>query len=766
MKRIVLGLAMLGVLGILAPGSARALSILLPVDETLPPLVLVRHEQEVEISGQVARTTIRQAFRNPTPRTLEAVYLFPLPRDAQVTDFSMVINGNRVHGEVLERDKARGIYEDIVRRLRDPGLIEYMDDNLLRVRVFPIPPRGDQEIELELSQVLPKEGGLTRYEFPFGSDPGRTGLPEDLAKARLSIAIKADSPLAALYSPSHRLRIQREKNGKRAAIDVEEKDLLSGRDFVLYYATSEKDIGVEAVGYRPERDEPGYFLLLVSPQREEKEEQVLPKDVTFVLDTSGSMAHDGKLEQAKDALIQCIGALRKGDRFAVVQFSTEVDVLSETYLPATADSREKAERFIEAFVPRGGTNIEGALQRALGFHSVENSETRESEGQRLQVVVFLTDGRPTVGQTVPKAILNDVESRNRAGLRIFPFGLGYDVNTRLLDDLAAATHATVDYVKPEEEIEPRVGAFFDKVSAPALTDVELEIEGIRVFDVYPKRLPDLFFGQQVVVFGRYREGGDALITLRGRMRDEGVKHVYEAGFPDVERDNGFIEPLWGARKIGFLLEEIRRNGETEELREEVVRLAKEYNVVTPYTSFLVTEDEAAGAPIVRHWPGTPERRDVGLSGSVLSRQRVPGSGPTPIPAPGMQVHDSALAFSQSTGETAVQESLALRDMKSAERLGEARVESRGPVRAVGGKTYVLRDGVWVDSGIDGKLDLPVVKIQFGSAAYFELVRIRPDLKPILELGDQVRVGLERAVLEIGPGGVTELGKRERELLKR
>jgi len=769
LKRMRAGLLILVLLGAAFPLPGRALSILLPTDRSVPPLTLVRHEQSVVISDQVARTTLRQVFHNPTGRTLEAHYLFPVPKGAQVTDFSMIINGERVHGEVLEREKARQTFEDIVRRLRDPGLIEYMDDNLLRIRIFPIPPNGDQSIELQLSQVLPREGSLVRYEFPFGADPGRTGLPAEHDAASLAIEIRSDHPLTTVYSPTHTLNVKKSNDDHAADIEVNRKDLALGRDFLLYYATSYDRVGISRVAYRPDPNEPGYFMLLLSPREDENADEALPKDVTFVLDTSGSMAHNGKLDQAKEALIQCIGALRKGDRFNLVVFSTDVDRFADEFLTADAASREGAGKFIDKLIPRGGTNIEGALKEAL------NTVT---DKDRLHVVVFMTDGQPTVGQTVPMAIVHDVEQRNTAGLRIFPFGIGYDVNTRLLDDIADTTRAVADYIKPKEPIEQKVTTFFDKVSAPVLTNCTLDISDGGVFDLYPQTVHDVFEGQQVMIFGRYRKSGPTAITLKGKKRGKTETYVFETEFPKTDDASEFVEPLWGTRKIGFLLDQIRRNGESEELRDEVVRLARKYNVVTPYTSYLVTEDQPAPVPPLAQ-PARPiHRTDMLGRGPALlvmpdlssstapapmeAGRAAPGMGVAPSAAPGASIYGGLQATS---GQAAVDQSLALRRMKESDTLaGEAPSAAPETRKTVAGFTLVLHEGVWTDEKAFEKTELPTLKIQFGSAAWFELLRLRKDLKPVLELGDRVLLRLDRVILDIGPEGVTELGDKERALL--
>jgi len=808
---------------LLPAATAVAQGFLLPVDRALPPLELKRHEQEVKITDQVARTKIRQVFFNPSPVRLEANYLFPVPKGAQVTDFSMLINGARVHGEVLESAKARGIYEDIVRRSADPGLIEYMEDTLLRVRVFPVPARGDQEIELELVQALPADGGLVRYETPLGASPARgrvaAGPPQSIS---LTIDIECSTPIVTLYSPTHAIDANKSHGNRSASIRIDSEELRKGRDFTLYYSAAKEGVGLSALAYRPDAGDPGYFALFITPGLEREAKNTIPVDVVFVLDTSGSMAEEGKLDQARQALIQCLGGLRRGDRFNILSFATEVEAMSKDFQPSDEESRRRAESYLRDLRPRGGTNIADALQRAIAM----GDNNKGSDSERLRVVVFLTDGLPTVGETTPKAILHAVESENTRRLRIFPLGIGYEVNVRLLDDLAEATGAVSDYIRPKENIEQRVTAFFDKIGAPVLTDCRLDIEGIETFDTYPRQIRDLFQGQQVLVFGRYRGDGKAEITLRGRARDKDARFKFTTRFPARDDENKFIETLWGTRKIGYLLDEIRRNGESDELVREVIELAKKYRVVTPWTSYLVTEDQPLAPPIAYPPQPPPPRfprpphprpipriyddrdlyfdqqnnvkamapaaREAGV-GVDAAGAAWPQGTPAPLSAP-QQSQGRILASAKgqlNSGEEAVNLGIEVQRLRSAGlsdvdsnagRIAVNEAAAASSERKAAGRTFIAMGSAWVDSGlinppanstsgasgITPDAAAKTVAIRFGSAAYFELLSLRPDLKEALMLGNQVRLRLANGTaLEIAPNaGLETLDDASRALLRR
>jgi len=761
----VLGLLML-------PLPAAAIGILLPTDTSLPALSIISHTVNVEITDNVARTKVTQVFYNRESRQLEATYLFPLPKGANVTDFAMFMNGKRVRGEVLERLEARRIYEDIVRRLRDPALLEYFDGKVFKVSIFPIPARGKQKIEIQFAQVLPIDSGIAHYVYPMRIDPGPPRRIDDLREFHFDITLRSTKPIKSIYSPSHELVAERE-NDNLAHISLADTSVRSLRDFSLYYALSDRDYGLSILTHKPAPDADGFFLLMISPRYEIEPDKVNPKDVTFVLDTSGSMAHDGKLESAKRALLYCLERLHDKDRFSLIRFSTEVEVFGNGLMPPTRENIDRAKRFIEQLEARGGTNINDALLRAL--KPVATSD-------RLHTIVFLTDGRPTVGVRDVSNILNNIEGKNTASLRIFVFGVGYDVNTHLLDLIAQKTRAVAEYIAPEEEIELKVSGFFDKVSFPVMTNVALDFGEMKVIDLYPKQMPDLFRGSQLLVFGRYQVAADAAITLSGIMGGEQKQFVYEETFPETNQENAFVETLWATRKIGYLLDEIRLNGEDEELRDEVIRLAKKYGAVTPYTSYLVQEDEVEPQPVqvanrlaVQSAPGAPPRR-FGQAPVREERRRSTAptakqpyfalstngdaSAPTGSRLPAAASAIGAAQTSPVHGKAAVERSKALYDLKQSEQLGSAQYF----IRQLGTKTFTLQNGWWIDDvATTAKKS---VRVKYLSDAYFRLLEVNPDLKTYFVLGEQVKVVVNDILLEIGPEGKETLEQAELDLFQK
>jgi len=583
-------------------GQARAAGMLIPDDVKLPPLAMVNHKVTATIEEQVAITTVEQTFRNHTDRNLEATYLFPVPKGASVDKFTMWVDGKETGGELLDAKKASAVYTEIVRRTQDPGLLEYLGNSMMRLRVFPIPPKGDQKVKISFKSIAGKDGNLVEYIYPLKTDGKGTRTLEEFS---VKISLKSAHPIHNIYSPTHAITTTR-KGDKEATIEFERNQAILDKDFQLFYGFGDKDIGLTPLLYKPITTEDGYFMFLVSPQVE-TEMKRMPRDLVLVLDVSSSMS-EIKMAQAKKALKYCLGQLHADDRFAVIKFSTSVTPFRDKLVPANKDYLEAATKWVDGLKTSGGTAILPALDEALGM--------RTDDAGRPFTVVFFTDGLPTVDELDADKIVKKTLAKNSANTRIFTFGVGDDVNTTMLDQLAEATRAVSTYVRPAEDIESKVASLYSKISHPVLTDVKLSVgELIRLEEIYPPKLPDLFHATQLVVIGRYNGHGHTAVRLTGMVGAEKKEFIYELTFPEkTASDTGkdFVEPLWARRKVGFLLDQIRANGEKKELIDEVVLLAKRYGIATPYTSYLVVPD----GPM-----------------PVLSRPTAGGpKGPMPLPA--------------------------------------------------------------------------------------------------------------------------------------
>ncbi|HEY2951563.1 MAG TPA: VIT domain-containing protein, partial [Verrucomicrobiae bacterium] len=548
------------------------------------PLEVTFNQVNAQIKDQIAVTKVEQEFYNPNPRQLEGTFLFPVPKGAHIDKFTMEIGGKQVEAELLAADKARGIYEDIVRRLKDPALLEYSGRDLFKVRIFPIEANSKKRISLAYTQVLKSDAGLVNFMFPLNTEKYSA---KPLKILGVKVAVETRRPLKAIYSPSHRVEVKRDGPHK-ATIGYEASDVRPDTDFQVFFTQEDADLGVSVMNYKPAGDD-GYFMLLASPGAEVKNNTIVPKDVTFVLDTSGSMA-GAKLEQAKKALLFCVENLNDNDRFEILRFSTEVELLFDRMTDAAKANRARAGTFIKDLKPTGGTAIDDALKKALAL--------RPEKGDRPYVIIFLTDGRPTIGNVDENQIVDGVIKANKGNVRVFCFGIGNDVNARLLDRITEETKAFSQYVLPEEDIEVKVSGFFAKIKEPVLASPQITFpDGVRVTKLYPSPLPDLFRGEQLVLVGRYDtqqrpfikvgKGGERRLTIEGTINGEKKTFTYEADFPEEAADHDFIPRLWATRRVGYLLDEIRLRGESKELKDEVTELARKYSIVTPYTAYLI-----------------------------------------------------------------------------------------------------------------------------------------------------------------------------------
>ncbi len=728
------------------------------------PLETTFTKADVRIKDQFATTSIEQEFYNPNPRQLEGTFLFPVPKGAQINKFTMEINGKPVEAELLAADKARGIYEDIVRKLRDPALLEYAGRDLFKVRIFPIEPHARKRIALSYSQLLKADGGLVNFVFPLNTEKYSA---RPIKTVSVKVEVETKRPLKSIYSPSHTVEIKR-NGANKATIGYEASNVKPDMDFQLFYSQEDGDLGVSLLTYKT-AGEDGYFVLLASPGSGVKNAKVFRKDVAFVLDTSGSMA-GAKLEQARKALAFCVENLNDGDRFEILRFATEVEPVFDRLTDATKENRARAQKFIADLKPLGGTAIDDAMKKALSM--------RPEKGDRPYVVIFLTDGRPTVGNTVEDQIVDNVKKAGAGNVRVFCFGIGTDVNTHLLDKITEETRAYSTYVLPEEDIEVKLSAFFTKVKDPVLASPKISFpDAARVTKLYPAPVPDVFKGEQLVLSGRYSGKGDGAIRIEGTVSGEAKTFAYDVKFADEANDHEFIPRLWATRRVGYLLDEIRLRGESRELKDEVTDLARKYSIVTPYTAYLIQEDEARrgiaqnvrtmnmdrfgldkhAADAFFHEQNRAKDGSAAVSGSRSSFQlksaNAPGeailAGSEESLRDGRRLALTARAsragggFGGAAGGVAVPQPTA-----PALSRGDAAKQISDQGRYVGGKTFFQNEEKWVDSELQKSTSAKRVKLQIGSPEYFDLLKNHPKATQWLALGAKVEFVLDGTIYEV------------------
>ena len=723
----------------------------LPRPYPFAPLEVRFHQVEVRIKDQVAVTRVDQEFYNPNDRQLEGTYLFPIPTGAQIDKFSMDIGGQQVEAELLSADKARQIYEDIVRKMKDPALLEYAGRDVFKVRVYPIEPHGAKRIKLAYTQVLKADAGLVGYLYPLNTEKFSA---KPIKTVSVKIQVETRQPLKTIYSPSHTVEIRR-GGAHQATIGFEAADARPDTDFQLYFAQEAKDLGLNLMTHRTDTED-GYFLLLAAPGLETKRNQVQLKDVVFVLDTSGSMAGK-KLAQAKKALQFCVENLNDGDRFEILRFSTDVEPLFTRLTAAGQESRARAVEFVEKLKPTGGTALDEALRQALAL--------RPEKGGRPYAVVFLTDGRPTVGNTDENQILTGVKKAAGGRTRVFCFGIGSDVNTHLLDKVTEDTRAFSQYVLPEEDIEVKVSNFFTKIKEPVLTNPTLTFpEPVRATRLYPSPLPDLFRGDQLILVGRYAGAGNGPIGIEGQVSGQTCAFAYEGQFPARNADNDFIPRLWATRRVGYLLDEIRLHGENSELRDEVTELARKYGIVTPYTAYLILEDETRrNVPLAQQ--SLPlmntDHRARQLLNDTWNDYRQQKSGDAAVAGAryGMALrHTENSAAAVDLGNAAVFRGVPALSAPNALGGGGFTAPGTAPAaparqlaqqaRFVNGRNFFQNGNQWVDTRTQQLNNAKPVRIQFNSSEYFALLKKQPESAPWLALGQNVQFVLKDTWYEV------------------
>ncbi|MGI8544043.1 MAG: VIT and vWA domain-containing protein [Aridibacter sp.] len=703
----------------------------IPRPQPLPVSLPVKSIQiDTKIKGQVATTRVEQIFQNNSPYTLEGTYFFPIPEDASVEQFAIWENGKKLVGEVRSREEARKIYNEIVRKLKDPGLLEYAGKDLFQASIFPIPGNSEKKLELTYSQVLKAESGTVSYRYPLGtgkniwiqnreinnSQRPAANYDQQIGTVSGQIEIIGNEALRNIYSPSHTVEVNN-KGEKTATVSFETKG--NSNDFQLFYGMSDKDFGMSLLTYRePGKD--GYFLLTISPSEKLSNREIVEKDVVFVIDTSGSMADEGKMTKAQPALNFGIQSLNEGDRYNVINFSGEEHLMETGLISANNGGKKKGVEFVKALKSNGGTNIDDALKAAL---------KQFDSSSRPKMLVFLTDGLPTVGErNIDKIIANAKELKIK-GLRMFPFGVGYDVNTRLLDKLASENSGVADYIQPKEDLEVKVSNFFTKVNSPVLSDVNIDFGSLKPDLMYPREISDIFKGSQLVIIGRYKNSSDLeniSIKMSGRSGSQTKEFRYNnLDFPMRSTENDFLPRLWASRRVGWLIEQIRSNGENKELTDEIIELGTRYGIVTPYTSYLATD-------------GSYQAREMSVSS-------LPTNSRSAIQADMIQ-QSGRSAVAQSVQQNTLQNNASV--TLDADEEFRVYLKDTKQNQFVGTKNFINDNGNWIDTEYKKESKLPKVTIKFASNEFFDLVNKEKDLAKYLAIGKQVKVVWKNKVYQI------------------
>jgi Ca-activated chloride channel homolog len=680
------------------------------------------HRVTAEINSLIATTNIDMQFTNGGNALAEGTFLFPLPQGATVDNLVMFVNGQAIDAQILTADEARNIYDEIVRQYRDPALLEYVGTGAIQANVFPIPPNESRRIQLSYTQALAVNNGLVKYVYPL-SDTARS-----VATMSISVNVVGSDAISNVYSPSYTVAISRGDDGKSFRAGFESTNFTPNNgDFTLFYGIANDTISLNLLTYRESATDDGFFLLMVQPPITVDTAAIQPKDVIIVLDQSGSM-EGVKWQQAQAAVTYVLSQLNAQDRFNVILFSTGW----RTYAPSLAAQSQAADAaaWVNNQMPEGGTNMNEALTQALA----------QATDDRPTTILFMTDGLATEGIMETADILDNLQSASKPNVRIFPFGVGDDVNTILLDSIARDFRGTGGYVRPTERVDEEVAALYNRISAPVLSNITLTFSGGRTELQYPQTLPDLFAGTQLTLVGRYRDGVENLsITLNGTVN--GVQETYTYDALALRTNAGgedFIARLWATRRIGELQTQIRLNGENPELIQSIVNLSIRYGIITPYTSFLITEDDIL----------TQSGRDNAVARAAEEAQELNAqvSGAVAVDAA-----DSAGSFAAANAPAPVMSMPTTTPLGTMTAGGTGGGVSGGepnaapndapyntPLQVVGDKTFLWQEGVWTDTAYIAD-DMTTQDVVFLSDEYFALLEQFPDLRRYFALGSKVIV---------------------------
>jgi Ca-activated chloride channel homolog len=638
---------------------------------------------KVLIENNLAKTTINETFRNDSNKIVEGSYYFPVPSDAAITGFTLFIDGKPVQGEILESEGARRQYEKIVRSLIDPGLLEFANCRTIKASIFPIPAHGTRQIQLEYSQLLHSGKSGTKYEFPLKS---KDKDPIDNLEIEVKIAAGTNG-VCSIFNPSYNL--SRRLINKEVLLSYSAQEIVPNRNFSFSISPLQKGIAANLLTHKNSAEE-AYFLLDLTPPP--LSESKTSKDIVLVADISGSMKGT-KLAELKLALKDIIETLSMTDRFNIVCFNTNVYSYKESLIEASPENRLQAIRFIDEIEASGGTNISGAISKSL------ESFTKD-QGKSLQYIILVSDGTPTAGECEISSLIDMIPSSSP--VRLFDLGIGYDVNTQLLNELAERHHGKAEYVTQNESIKKSLLSLYEKIRRPVLTDVDLTFTGIEVKDFYPEKPFDIFVGEQQLILGRYEGAGKANLVVHGKLNGEDKTFTFPVSFAAEDNSNSELRRLWAMRRIAALC---TTAGTSDSNKDEITALSKQYGVITPYSSFLVKDPNETRASI---------RGSFAIDATTLQ-----------------------------TGIDSVRRARMLMSYKSSNASDDIENPSDS-IRNIADKTFCLESGFWVDSGFDPAAfsKKQISKVTFASKDYFDLINKEPLLAKYFSVGKNVIVVLK------------------------
>jgi Ca-activated chloride channel family protein len=694
-----------------------------PAEGVAAPWYGIRYSTTaVTVEDGKARFQTEETIDSPE-KGVQAVALIPLPEGADGSDLRVTLGAPDAKPTVLADatylapKKAQALYEAVAQATKTGKLLGF--SGRPAVVVPRVELHGKQQMTVSFGTTVRHTDDANWLTCPM---PALCWARSSVERLAINVTLRTREPLRSIFSPTHNADIHR-KDLHEATASVRADHWSGLDDFRLYWVADKDDLGLRVLAYRPEGKEDGFFMLLGNPTGAATE-QVIDKDVVFVLDTSGSMRGE-KIEQARSALDYCLDHLNRGDRFNIITFGTDVTTFRDDLVALTPANLTAGREFVENVVANGRTNISGALAKALAG---------KAEAGRPRIMMFLTDGAPTSGELVPDKIIEQVQKADSNGTKIFVMGVGNDVNAHLLDRLAEVTDGSSEYVAPREELDAKIAALYDRLSHPVLSGVKVSFGGLTTQSVLPPKLPVLFKGSEIMMVGRYKDGGKHTFTISGSLSGKETKYTCDVDLPKKAgaTTNEFLAPLWAARQIGYLLQEIRLRGPNKELIEEVVRLSRQYGIVTEYTDFIASMPEmpaGAGGPA----PAAAKAAQLRLAEDRITQARGEKAG--------------QWAVNQAYNDKDLQKRAVAGNAVNAYRDRRGNLTTVNNVTLVGRRAFYLQNGQWVDAEEAGDRKTRVVKLF--SPEYFELIRNDADFARAQHLGWalSINVGEERIVIE-------------------
>ncbi len=753
----------------------RPVIIIMPPHPPIPPRpepVLSYKISALEVNASLkdlaATVNLSQTFVNTGSAQMEVSFVFPIPYDAAVEEFTLLVDGKEIPAKLQKAEDARKTYEEIVRKIKDPALLEWVGNGLLRSSVFPVPAGESRTIQLKYTQLCKSFEGMTDFLFPLGAGKFTTQPIENIS---VKISIENASEIRNVYCPTLDVKTER-PTPNTATVSLELKNTVPTADFRLMYDIGKEAVQTRVLSYRSQSakdaSEDGYFLILATPEIK-ADEKPLPKSVFFVLDNSGSMMGE-KIQQAKKAASFVLEHLSDGDIFNIIVFNSSVTQFQPEPLVLNAENRKAALAFIEKVYASGGTDIHSALLSVM-------EQIAKTDTQRPNYILFLTDGCPTVGTCDESKITQDVKDANTKKSRIFAFGAGYDLNSRLLDKLVTQSSGQSEYIRPEENIEECVSRLYRKLHAPILSDASLKFEkkdggDLGANRIYPAGNFDIFGGEQLAISGRYHTSGAGTLVLTGKNGEQELSFAAPLQFVDVSGDLSFafVEKLWAVRRIGEIIDELDLKGKNDELVQELIQLSTKHGILTPYTSFLAEEGTvlhngsnlAAAAARVDSLNETQGRFGVSqrkLKGGFRNAQNMmqmedaqtaydadnsvqaPSAAPMQS-APRMQYAQHSRMSGKAMQSPVVQNAPPqIPDGNSAEGIRS----SAQRVRNIQDRAFFFKNGQWVDSTLtEAQQNAKPIEIERFSTEYFDLIsKYGTEIAPYLVFEEPILVNVDQ-----------------------